>query len=164
MNPIHLILAIPATAAVLLAIIPSYKVAARLNVVAALITLLASAVPFWHRPETTPFLLIDDFNIYLVALTAFVGFTTSLFSARYVIHEVEIGRLVPRYLRFYHAMYQAFLLTMLSALTTNNLGVLWVSTAPTRRWRRPGSILSCAASASRWRSSGPRSCTSRRSR
>jgi hydrogenase-4 component F len=56
-----------------------------------------------------------------------VGFTTSLFSARYVIHEVEIGRLVPRYLRFYHAMYQGFLFTMLLALTSNNLGVLWVS-------------------------------------
>ena len=127
MNPVHLILGIPAGSAILLAIVPSYRVAAKVNVGAALLTLIASLVPFARRPETTPLLLIDDFNIYLVALTAFVGFTTSLFSARYVIHEVEIGRLVPRYLRFYHAMYQGFLFTMLLALTSNNLGVLWVS-------------------------------------
>ena len=126
MNPVYFILGIPAASAILLAIVPSYKVAAKINVGATLLTLIASLVPFAHRPETTPLLLIDDFNIYLVALTAFVGFTTSLFSARYVIHEVEIGRLVPRYLRFYHAMYQGFLFTMLLALTSNNLGVLWV--------------------------------------
>jgi len=126
-NPVYFILAIPAASAILLAIVPSYKLAAKVNVAATFLTLGASLVPFWHRPSTTPFLLIDDFNIYLVALTAFVGFTTSLFSARYVIHEVEIGRLAPRYLRFYHAMYQGFLFTMLLALTSNNLGVLWVS-------------------------------------
>ena len=39
-------------------------------------------------------------------LNTFVGFTTSVFSASYIAHEVEIGRLTPRYLRFYHAMYQ----------------------------------------------------------
>ncbi len=127
MSPVHAILAMPAAAAVLFALLPSYRLAARLNVLAAALTLAASAVPFFARPATTPFLLIDDFNIYLVALTAFVAFTTSLFSARYVLHEVEIGRLPATNLRFYHAMYQAFCFTMLLALTANNLGVLWVA-------------------------------------
>jgi hydrogenase-4 component F len=126
-NPVHLILAIPAGAAVLLALLPGYRLAARLNVMAAAATLAASVAPFFHRPETTPLLLIDDFNIYLILLTAFVAFTTSLFSARYVIHEVAIGRLPARYLHFYHAMYQAFCFTMLLALTANNLGVMWVA-------------------------------------
>ena len=36
------------------------------------------------------------------------------------------GRLTPTRLRFYHAMYQGFILTMLLALVANNLGVLWV--------------------------------------
>jgi hydrogenase-4 component F len=126
-NPVHLILAIPAGAAVLLALLPGYRLAARLNVVAAAATLGASVAPFFHRPETTPLLLIDDFNIYLILLTAFVAFTTSLFSARYIIHEVTTGRLPARYLRFYHAMYQAFCFTMLLALTANNLGVMWVA-------------------------------------
>ena len=127
MNPVELILAIPAASALLLALLPGYKLAARANVLAAALTLAASLMPFIHRPATTPLLLIDDFNIYLVALTAFVAFTTSLFSARYVVHEVSSGRLAARYLRFYHAMYQAFCFTMLLALTANNLGVLWVA-------------------------------------
>ncbi len=127
MSPVHAILATPAAAAVLFALLPGYRLAARLNVLAAALTLAASVVPFFARPATTPFLLIDDFNIYLVALTAFVAFTTSLFSARYVLHEVAIGRLPAGNLRFYHAMYQAFCFTMLLALTANNLGVLWVA-------------------------------------
>ena len=127
MSIVHVILAIPALAASLLALLPNYRLAAKINVAASALTLLASIVPFVRRPATTPFLLIDDFNIYLVALTAFVACTTSVFSARYILHEVEIGRLVPRYLRYYHAMYQAFVLTMLLALTANNLGTLWVA-------------------------------------
>jgi hydrogenase-4 component F len=126
-SPMHAILATPAAAAVLFALLPGYRLAARLNVLAAALTLAASVVPFFARPATTPLLLIDDFNIYLVALTAFVAFTTSLFSARYVLHEVAIGRLPAGNLRFYHAMYQAFCFTMLLALTANNLGVLWVA-------------------------------------
>ena len=51
--------------------------------------------------------IVDDFNIYLVTLTTFVAFTTSIFSASYIGHEIEIGRLTPVFLRFYHALYQA---------------------------------------------------------
>ena len=41
--------------------------------------------------------------------TRFVGFTTSLFSASYIGHEIETGRLTPRFVRFYHAMFQAMM-------------------------------------------------------
>ena len=70
--------------------------------------------------------IIDDFNIYLVTLTTFVGFTTAIFSASYIGHELEIGRLTPTFLRFYHALYQAMLGAMNVALTANNIGLLWV--------------------------------------
>src|SRR4029453_7994304 len=82
---------------------------------------------FRVQPEPGLYFFIDEFNIYLVALTAFVGFTTSLFSASYIEHEVEIGRLDAARLRFYHAMYQAFMFSMLLALTANNLGIMWVA-------------------------------------
>jgi len=62
-NPVYVILGVPAASAIGLAIVPDYKLAAKVNVGAAFLTLVASLVPFWHRPETTPFLLIDDFNI-----------------------------------------------------------------------------------------------------
>src|SRR5690606_11697953 len=60
-------------------------------------------------------------------LTAFVGFTTSLFSRPYMRTEMEHGRVGAGRLRLYHSMYQLFMATMLVALTTNNMGLLWVA-------------------------------------
>ena len=70
---------------------------------------------------------VDPLNVFLVALTAFVGFTTSLFSRPYMRTERDKGRMTPARLRLYHSMYQVFNFTMLLALTTNNMGILWVS-------------------------------------
>jgi hydrogenase-4 component F len=127
LNPVWFIVGVPAAAGLFLAFVSSYRFAAQANVVASALTFAASLTLFADRPATTTFILIDDFNVYLIALTAFIAFTTSLFSARYIIHEVEIGRLQSGNLRFYHAMYQGFIFTMLMVLTTNNLGVMWVS-------------------------------------
>ncbi len=65
--------------------------------------------------------------MFLVALTAFVGFTTSIFSSPYMRIEREHGRLTPGRLRLYHSMFQVFNFTMLLALLTNNMGILWVA-------------------------------------
>jgi hydrogenase-4 component F len=70
---------------------------------------------------------IDAFNVFLVTLTAFVSFTTSLFSRPYMRIESEHGRVKPQHLRLYHSMYQLFIAAMLLALTSNNLGILWVA-------------------------------------
>src|SRR3954454_2488435 len=70
---------------------------------------------------------IDPFNVFLVTLTAFVGFTTSLFSRPYMRIELEHGRIKPRQLQLYHSMYQLFVAAMLIALTTNNMGLVWVA-------------------------------------
>ena len=70
---------------------------------------------------------VDAFNVYLVVLTAFVGLTTSIFSRPYMRHVCDTGLTNERGLRIYHVMYQAFMFTMLLALTTDNLGVLWVA-------------------------------------
>ena len=70
---------------------------------------------------------IDPFNVFLVTLTALVGLTTSLFSRPYMRIEMERGRITPGRLRLYHSMYQLFMATMLIALTTNNLGLMWVA-------------------------------------
>jgi hydrogenase-4 component F len=42
-------------------------------------------------------------------------------------HEVALGRVDDPKMRLYYSMYQGFLFTMLMALSTNNLGILWVS-------------------------------------
>ncbi len=121
------LLAVPAGAALLLVGLSGYRLGARLNVGAASLSLLAAVTLFGARPEANLYLRVDDFNIYLIALNNLVSFTTSLFSASYIAHELETGRLTPAYLRFYHAMYQALLFAMNLALLANNIGLLWVA-------------------------------------
>ena len=70
---------------------------------------------------------VDAFNVFLVALTAFVGFTSSLFSRPYMRIEQHHGKLSVNMLRLYYSMYQLFSFTMLLALLTNNMGILWVA-------------------------------------
>ena len=70
---------------------------------------------------------VDPLNVFLVTLTAFVAFTTSLFSRPYMRTERDNERMTPGRLRLYHSMYQVFTFTMLLALTTNNMGILWVA-------------------------------------
>jgi hydrogenase-4 component F len=124
--PLHGILAIPAIAVVLLALIPGYRLGAFVNMLAAGLTFMAGASLLLHQGYRSDILIIDDFNIYLVTLTTFVAFTTSIFSASYIGHELETGRLTPKFLRFYHALYQAMLGAMNVALVANNVGLLWV--------------------------------------
>lgn len=126
-DAVDAVLLVPILSAGLLAFLPDYRLAAKVNVGAALATLVAALSLFVTRPVTGTYILIDDLNIVFVALSAFVGFTTSVFSASYVEHEVETGRLTPAYLRFYHAMYQLLMFAMNLALTANNIGLMWVA-------------------------------------
>jgi hydrogenase-4 component F len=125
-NAVTAVLAIPAIAAAVLALLPAYKLSARLNVLATFLTFLAAFSLFFERPPTGPYVLVDDLNNVFIVLTTFVGFTTSAFSASYIEHEIETGRLTPTFLRFYHTMYQVLMFAMNLALVTNNIGVMWV--------------------------------------
>lgn len=127
-NPVTGVLLIPISAAVLLALLPGYRMSARLNVFASLLTFAAALVLFvTERPQPGQYLLIDDLNIVFIVLNTFVGFTTSVFSASYIAHELETGRLTPANLRFYHAMYQIMMFGMNLAFVSNNIGLMWVA-------------------------------------
>jgi hydrogenase-4 component F len=121
------LLIIPVMAAAVLAVLPGYRLSASLNMAAAFLTLLAALSLFIWKPATGPYILVDDLNIVFVVLNSFVGFTTSVFSASYIAHELETGRLTPAHLRFYHAMYQVLLFAMNLALVANNIGLMWVA-------------------------------------
>jgi hydrogenase-4 component F len=121
------LLVIPAFAAAVLALLPDYRVTAVLNVLAAFLTLLTAVSLFVVEPASGQYLLVDDLNKVFIVLTTFVGFTTSVFSASYIGHEIEIGRLTPAYVRFYHAMYQILMAAMNLALVANNIGLMWVA-------------------------------------
>ncbi len=126
-NGVTLILAIPAAAAALLGLLPGYRLSAQVNVLASFATFLAALSLFVAKPEPGPYILVDDLNIVFIVLNTFVAFTTSVFSASYIAHELENGRLAPAHLRFYHAMYQALIFAMNLALAANNIGLMWVA-------------------------------------
>jgi hydrogenase-4 component F len=126
-NTVYLLLLIPLIAAVVLVALPWHRVSALLNAAASLATLAVAITLLHDRPPADSLIFIDDLNISLVVLTCLVGFTTSWFSASYIAHEVEIGRLTRVSLRFYHAMYQFLSFALILALCANNIGVMWVA-------------------------------------
>ncbi len=127
------VLGTPLLGAALLAAIGEREAASTVNVAASFVTLAAAAALAVRVLVDGPLLVldrqffVDSFNVFLVALTAFVGFTTSLFSRPYMRIEQERGKLTAGRLRLYHSMYQLFNFTMLLALLTNNMGILWVA-------------------------------------
>ncbi len=127
LNPATATLIIPVFAAAVLALVPAYRIAAWINVVAAFFTFIAALTLLVWRPPLTTFLLVDDLNVVFIVLNTLVGFTTSLFSSGYIAHELETGRLSQGNLRFYHAMYQFLMAAMNLALLSNITGLMWVA-------------------------------------
>ncbi|MEJ7668890.1 MAG: hydrogenase 4 subunit F [Casimicrobiaceae bacterium] len=127
------VLLLPLIGGALLALVGERDVAPMFNIAASFATFVAAAVLTVRVISDGPLLVldrqffVDPFNVFLVALTAFVGFTTSIFSRRYMRIEQAHGQLSPARLRLYHSMYQLFNFTMLTALLTNNMGILWVA-------------------------------------
>lgn len=126
-DPAAVLLAIPAAAALVLALVPSARLAAGLNVAACGLAFLAALLVAAAPRGVGPFVLVDDLSVIFLVLNAFVALTTAAFSAGYVARERAIGRLTQGNLRFYHAMFQALLAAMTLALLSNNLGVMWVA-------------------------------------
>ncbi|HEY5604589.1 MAG TPA: hydrogenase 4 subunit F [Gammaproteobacteria bacterium] len=121
----------PLAGAILLIGVRRLSIAGWLNVTVAgatFIAALALAIEVAAEGVITGLVFrIDSFNVYLLVLTAFVGMTTSIFSRPYMQYVCESGKTTERGLRLYHVMYQLFMFTMMLALSTDNLGILWVA-------------------------------------
>src|SRR3990167_1274739 len=129
MDLLLLVLFTPLLGGFILALIGHRDVAADFNVVFSLVAFGAAALLTVQIIDTGPafafgkLFFIDPLNVFLVTLTAFVGFTTSLFSRPYMRIERDNGKMTPNRMRLYHSMYQLFMFTMLLALMTNNMGI-----------------------------------------
>jgi hydrogenase-4 component F len=123
----------PLAGGLLLALFGARRWAAELNSVMSFCTFVAAVVLTIRVIGSGPQVafgeefFIDQFNVFLVALTAFVAFTTSLFSRPYMRIEQHHGKLTTPMLHLYYSMYQLFTLAMLVALTSNNMGIIWVA-------------------------------------
>ncbi len=127
------VLGVPLLGGLLLALAGHKRWAPELNAVMSFSTFCASAVLTARVVADGPILaleeqfFVDPFNVFLVALTAFVAFTTALFSRPYMRIEQHHGRVNAARLRLYHSAYQLFTFTMLLCLLSNNVGILWVA-------------------------------------
>lgn len=127
------LLATPLAGGLVLALVGHRDNARDVNVAFSLGTFVAACVLTAQIVKSGPMLVwdrefyIDPLNVFLVTLTAFVGLTTSIFSRPYMRVERDHGKMTPPRLRLYHSMYQLFSFTMLLALTTNNMGIIWVA-------------------------------------
>jgi hydrogenase-4 component F len=130
---IALVLGIPLLGGFVLALVGHKRWAPEVNAMMSFATFCAAALltakviadgPMTAMDEQ---FFVDPFNVFLVALTAFVGFTTSLFSRPYMRIEQHHGRVNSARLRLYHSMYQLFSFTMVLCLLSNNVGILWVA-------------------------------------
>lgn len=131
MEALIVTLSTPAVGALLLALVGNITAAGWLNLMLSGVSLGGSVAlalgVLSAGPLTRHGFHIDAFNIYLVVLTTLVGFTTAIFSRPYMLHVCAQRKISQRHMRLYHAMYQVFMLTLLLALTIDNLGGLWVA-------------------------------------
>ena len=133
MEALLFVLGIPLAGSIVLAFTGHRDFARDVNVGFSLATFLAACALTARIVSSGPLLalneafFIDPLNVFLVTLTAFVGLTTSIFSRPYMRVEQDHGKMNPGRMRLYHSMYQLFSFTMLVALTTNNMGFLWVA-------------------------------------
>ena len=128
-----LVLGVPLFGGLLLALVGHKRWAPELNALMSLATFAAAVLLTGRVIADGPMtamdeqFFVDPFNVFLVALTAFVAFTTALFSRPYMRIEQHHGRVNPARLRLYHGMYQLFSFAMLLCLLSNNVGILWVA-------------------------------------
>ena len=128
-----LLLGSPLLGALVLGVVGDRRWAPEFNAAVSLVTFLAACLLTVRVIGHGNLLIaheqffIDPFNVFLVTLTALVGLSTALFSRPYMRIERDHGRVTAGRMRLYHGMYQLFMATMLTALTTNNLGLLWVA-------------------------------------
>ncbi|WP_392552590.1 hydrogenase 4 subunit F [Orbus wheelerorum] len=79
---------------------------------------ILSANLWWH---------VDALSGIFIALLGIIGFITAMYSIGYMNHELRHGEISVRGLCCYYGFFQLFLFTMLLAITTNNLIVMWVA-------------------------------------
>jgi hydrogenase-4 component F len=126
MTSIALVILLPLGGAAVLAFMPGYRLSANCNVGVMLATFAAGVSLFFVPKGENDYFILDEVNILFLVLNTLVGLTTSVYSASYIGHEIETGKLTPLLVRFYHAMFLGMMGAMNIALTANNIGLLWV--------------------------------------
>ena len=177
-----LLLLVPLLAGLLCLAAPSRAWWERLNlaafaVVAGLAFRVAGAVAEQgHVSELGGFLRADALSALVIGLIGFVALVCAIYAVGYFRHDARAGKITDAQLRHYYVLTPLFVAAMLLVPLADNLGVMWVATEATTlasvllvtfynqktSFEAAGNTSSSAASAFRWRCSGPLSLLFRR--
>lgn len=70
---------------------------------------------------------IDSLSVYILFITTLAFFLVSLYSISYFGQELRSNVITLNKLKLYYSLSNAFLLSMILALTTQNMGVMWIA-------------------------------------
>src|SRR5438552_17395770 len=125
------LLLIPLGGAGLSMLLPARKTKELVHAAAALLTLstgLTVAALIWSDDELTAldgFLRADALSALLIVVITLVGAIAALFAIGYL--RAEYGDTQPARVRLFYGLFHIFTFTMLLAVSTDNLGVMWVA-------------------------------------
>jgi len=125
------LLLIPLAASGLIAILRRRALMELLHAVAAMATLSAGAaiaVEVWNGKVLTAagdLFRVDALSALMVAIITFLGAVASLYSVGYIRAELDDAHLSRA--RLFFTLFHLFIFTMLVAVTTDNLGVMWIA-------------------------------------
>ncbi len=124
------LLLIPLAAAGLLALARGRKTMEMLHALASLGTLAAGAALAAQTSSGAPLAAgdlfrADSLSALMVVIVTFLGALAALYAIGYLRAEPDAAR--PATVRLFFALFHLFIFTMLVAVTTDNLGVMWVA-------------------------------------
>jgi len=130
---LYTILSLPILAAMVLFFVGAKRAAGICNTIFSAINFILAfglAVLFVQHGSLLPAdqsFYIDALNLILILLATFLATTCAYFSQKYMWQSLQLGVIGKRRLRLYHVLYQLFMFMLLLALSTNNIGILWVA-------------------------------------
>lgn len=72
-------------------------------------------------------LYVDGLSAFMLGITLIISFLISIYSVGYLEKEYENKKFDLKKIKIYYILYYVFIFTMLFALTSENIGVMWVA-------------------------------------
>src|SRR5215510_7182221 len=124
------LLLIPGVASALIARTRERSTAALIHICANVAALILGAIVIGqvYRSQheiSWNLLRADSLSAFMVGIITFVGAIVGIYAVGYVNVEFDVAHF--RRVRLFYSLFQLFIFTMLFAVTTDNLGVMWVA-------------------------------------
>ena len=114
---------LPWLGAIVLALLPTPRLAARVNIGISVLSLILALAAFTQPSGLSGWTHIDPLNLPFLVVGFVIGLTTAIYSAA----TIEAEGLDALGARAYHAAFQIFMGAQALALLADNLGVMWVA-------------------------------------